>query len=118
MKILISKSRVFLTLTGEPTTESDAFPGDYVDLEVYWTDETSSNRHGIGTISIGGVDHGPSDRLPGDKTGRTIADLVCSSYAWGRRYNVNGFYSFDEIEKLRMFCAQWPEGPQFPTEKL
>lgn len=86
-------------------------------IESWWTDETCSTRYGIGTIEIGGVDHGPADLVPHDTLGRTVAAWLCDSYSWVDRYGRAGSYSKEEIEILRRFCSQWPDGPQFTPEK-
>ena len=116
MKFLIAK-RTERTETSQP---DEMFGGNIVtskETDVWWTDETCSSRYGIGTISFDGDDHGPADIVPGDSLGRTVAQWLCDSYSWGTRYGRDGFYSQEEIEILRRFCSQWPDGPQFTTEK-
>lgn len=81
-------------------------------VDACWTDETSSSRYGIGTIEIGNQDYGPADLVPEDECGRTIAQWLVDSCAWGDRYGRKGFYSSDELSVLKRFCSQWPEGPQ------
>src|SRR5512137_1311041 len=82
-------------------------------LEARWTDETPASRSGIGSIDINGIDYGPADMVPGDGAGRCVAQWLCDSRGWGDRYGRTGPYSKQEIQILRRFCSQWPEGPQF-----
>jgi len=94
---------------------------------VFWTDETSSSRYGIGTVSLGnysgelvGEDFGPADRIPGTDfighPGRTSAkiatDYVTMDRACAAQNQRNPIATEEEVEILSRFCAQWPTGPQ------
>lgn len=116
MKFLIAK-------TQKKSETSDAFAetfGDttvtYQETEIYWTDETSSNRYGFGTICFEDWDYGVKDLVPGDKLKRTVAQWLCDSYLWGSKYGRDGYYNPEEMEILKRFCSQWPDGPQFEPE--
>lgn len=89
-----------------------------------WTDETSSSRYGIGCITIGdeGPDFGPADYIlgtdfagtPGRTAAKVCADAVLMDRDQASRSyeNQEGFITPEQVEILRRFCSQWPDGPQ------
>lgn len=114
MQIVIARGLVVREALAEDWTSGTPDVRETVD--VVWTDETASSRYGIGTIQIGDQDHGPADLVPHDTLGRTVAQYLCDSYAWGNQYGREGFVTAEQIAILRRFCAQWPQGPQFTPE--
>jgi hypothetical protein len=91
---------------------------------IVWTDETSGSRYGIGVVSIAdeGPDFGPADEIPGTDyegtPGRTAAQICADAVAMDRNQASNsfdhpeGFITSEQVEILRRFCAQCPDGPQ------
>lgn len=92
---------------------------------IYWTDETSSNRYGIGTVSLGnnkgeliGNDYGPTGVVPDSDfagyLGRTAAQiaydcvLMAQHFAGGGKSQIGA----EQIRRLARFCSQCPTGPQ------
>lgn len=90
---------------------------------VFWTNETSSSRYGIGAVSLGtlgehkliGDDYGPADIVPRTE-GRSAAQ-ICADMVLMDRHNAESNYhepycTAEEVSILARFCAQWPDGPQ------
>lgn len=72
------------------------------------TTNSSASSYGVPVLRIEGKglddwpDLGPADALP---SGHTAARLVVNAMD-------TGFWTPNDIEAGRKFCAQWPDGPQ------
>jgi hypothetical protein len=87
--------------------------------DMVWTDETCSNRYGIGCVQVDGVDYGPKDVPPGEPYGRTVAQLVVLAYSAALdAKNNTEFPSNSEVETINRFLGQDPEGIRVNTERF
>lgn len=92
--------------------------GPKVGIPIEWTNETCSNRYGIGCISDGETDYGPGDIIPGTDfpglPGRTAA-RICADYVvmdWSVSRDREPSATQEQVDILRRFCAQDQFGPQ------
>lgn len=87
--------------------------GEKAGQPICWTDETCSSRYGFGVLNVGAEDFGPADVIPGTdlpgRTGRTSGKICVDAVVMDRNH---GFITTEQVDILRRFCSQWPDGPQ------
>jgi hypothetical protein len=89
----------------------------------YLTTESPASHYGIPALRIEGKgcadlpDYGPSDVLPSGVTaGAFVAECASGVLPKGFGGTIHPMTTATR-EAARKFCAQWPEGPQIPSEQ-
>ena len=69
-----------------------------------------SSQHGISVLLIDGQAYGPRDNI--EHTPYAHDEGIAATAAYLAAAEADGSDNLELIAKARLFCSQWPEGPQ------
>ena len=69
-----------------------------------------SSRHGFPVLLIDGKAYGPRDTV--EYTPYAQGGAIAATAAYWAAAEADGSDDLEFIAKARLFCSQWPEGPQ------